>query len=131
MKFQMNIDEKPIRTIEELQENFNIDEILDLYEDGTFEKWLSSRNHIKELEKLREIKSKEEKEIILKLIEIFEIDKDEETLKKALLYRNYRKEKKDITVKLLIELSEIDRYEKMVEKALLYRNYRKAMMKWR
>ena len=75
-----------------LQENFNVDEILDLYEDGTFEKWLSSRNYTKELEKMREIKSREEKEIISKLIEMLEIDRDEETVEKALLYRNYRKE---------------------------------------
>ena len=97
-KIQMKIDEKPIRTIEELQENFNVDEILDLYEDGTFEKWLSSRNYTKELEKMREIKSREEKEIISKLIEMLEIDRDEETVEKALLYRNYRKENYGILI---------------------------------
>jgi len=91
-KFHLNIEGNSIRTIEELQENFNIDEIMESYEKGVLEKWLDGRKYREEAEKVRTIISKDEKEIIKELMNIFEIDRDEETVEKALLYRNYRKE---------------------------------------
>ena len=97
-KFHLNIEGNSIRTIEELQENFNIDEIMESYEKGVLEKWLDGRKYREEAEKVRTIISKDEKEIIKELMNIFEIDRDEETVEKALLYRNYRKENYGILI---------------------------------
>lgn len=92
VKFHLDIEGNSIRKIEELQENFNIDEILDSYETGVLEKWLTGRKYIEEADKVRAITSKDEKEIIKELMNIFEIDSSDDIREKALLYRNYRKE---------------------------------------
>ncbi len=40
IKFNLLLDNKPIRTIEELQENFCIDDVLELYENGILQRCL-------------------------------------------------------------------------------------------
>ncbi len=45
IKFNLILDDKPVRTIEELQENFCIDDILEFYEKGLLQKWLKVRGY--------------------------------------------------------------------------------------
>lgn len=70
IKFNLIVDSKPIRTIEELQENFCINDIDELYKEGRLQKWLEVRGYNEYLAKVEKIQD----EIpIYKLIDIFDM----------------------------------------------------------
>ena len=56
IKFNLIIDKKPIRDIEDLVENFNIEDILEAYQNGSLKRWLSVRGLAEEVTKLDKIK---------------------------------------------------------------------------
>jgi len=82
------VDQHKIRTLDELKENFNIDDILDWYEQGVLQKWLNVRNYHEQLEKIRKINSQDLLEIASEIISIFNFT--EEQSKAALDSVNYR-----------------------------------------
>jgi hypothetical protein len=96
IKFNLICDEKPIRTIEDLQNNFSIEDILSYYENGLLIRWLDVRGYNKELEKVKAITEEEAISIIKKLIEIFEITIDSEEINKDVYILQYLKEKKEL-----------------------------------
>jgi hypothetical protein len=70
-----------VRDIEGLQENFSIDDILLVYKNGLLEKWLKVRGFEDYLKKVEKINKKEnDKNIVFKLIEIFQIEKSEKKI---------------------------------------------------
>ena len=74
IKFNLILDNKPVRTIEELQENFCIDDIQEFYENGLLQKWLKVRGYDEYLKKVDEINDK--KNAIIELVKIFGIESD-------------------------------------------------------
>ena len=52
IKFNLMIDEQPVRDIKGLQENFCIDDILDLYQNRLLQKWLDVRGFDEYLKKV-------------------------------------------------------------------------------
>jgi hypothetical protein len=81
IKFNLILDSKPVRTIEELQENFCIDDILEFYQKGILQKWLKVRGFNEHLNKVEAISDK--KSAIIELIRIFELEKSEKEIKEA------------------------------------------------
>ena len=75
IKFNLICDNKKIRTMDDLQDNFCIEDIFDYYENGLLLKWLQVREYNKQAEEVSKIGEKEPEKIIKKLIEIFEIEK--------------------------------------------------------
>jgi len=55
IKFNLILDGKPVRSIEELQNNFNLDDILDYFFNGLLEKWLKVRKYNSFLEQVKKI----------------------------------------------------------------------------
>ena len=109
IKFNLMLDGKPVRTIEEFQENFCIDDILEFYQKGLLQKWLKVRGFDEYLKKVEAIPEK--KSEIIELITIFEIEKSEKEIKEAvysLTFWDERKNeleewnKKDVKVKKII-----------------------------
>lgn len=45
IKFNLILDDKPVRTIEDLRENFSIEDILELYNNGLLQSWLEVRGY--------------------------------------------------------------------------------------
>lgn len=88
VKFNLYVDQQKIRTIDELKEHFNIDDILEWYEQGVLQKWLKVRNYNEQLEKIEKIDSKDLLEIACEIISIFNFT--EEQSKAALDSVNYR-----------------------------------------
>lgn len=70
IKFNLIVDGKPIRTIEELRENFCINDIDELYREGRLQKWLEVRGFDDYLAKVQEIKHDAP---IYQLIDIFDM----------------------------------------------------------
>lgn len=81
IKFNLICDDTPIRTIEDLQEHFCIDDILPYYRKGLLQRWLEIRGYTDYLEKVKAIKAKTPSEIIFALVQIFSIPTNDEQVK--------------------------------------------------
>jgi len=94
IKFNLISDNVPIRTIDDLRNNFSIEDVLSYYKNGLLKRWLDVRGYNDELKKVKEIKSDDSVEILEKLIEIFKVETDKEIIKKNLYILKYNEEKK-------------------------------------
>ena len=74
IKFNLICDDKPVRTIEDLQENFSIEDVLKYYQNGLLLRWLEVRGYEAEYKKVSEIREIEALEIVKELIKIFDIE---------------------------------------------------------
>ncbi len=92
IKFNLIIDEKPIRDIKGLQENFVIDDMLELYQNGLLQKWLKVRGFDDYLKKVESIDKN--KSVIMQLIEIFNISKSDKDIKEAIYSLEFWEERK-------------------------------------
>lgn len=90
IKFNLICDEKSVRTIEDLQNNFVIEEILQHYNSKILHKWLTVRGY-QELEQVNAIKSKNSFDIIMELAEIFQVQLTANTIKDITYYFDYKK----------------------------------------
>ena len=73
IKFNLICDGNPVRTIEDLQNNFSIDDVLAYYNNQLLHRWLRVRGYDMDLEAVSAITSKEPIEIIKELIRIFDV----------------------------------------------------------
>ena len=71
IKFNLVCDDHQVRTLEDLRNNFCIEDILQYYKDGLLAKWLRVRGYQTELEQVKKINSNSSQEIIKRLIPIF------------------------------------------------------------
>lgn len=93
IKFNLICDGKPIRTIEDLQNNFSIEDVLAYYNNQLLHRWLRVRGYEAELKAVSAITSTDPKEIILHLIRIFDITTDEEKTLENIYILEYQNEK--------------------------------------
>lgn len=93
IKFNLICDGNPVRTIEDLQNNFSIEDILEYYESKLLHKWLDVRGYHAELEKINSIQTKNMLEIIKALIKIFGVDQDDKKIEESVYILEYLKEK--------------------------------------
>ena len=56
IKFNLICDNTPVRTIEDLQNNFSIEDVLDYYRNGLLCRWLKVRGYEEELKKVEKEK---------------------------------------------------------------------------
>jgi len=92
IKFNLLLDDNPVRDIESLQNNFCIDDILEVYENGLLEKWLNVRGFDEYLEKVENIKI--ESSIIVELIKIFDIKKDDTEIRESIYSLEFQENRK-------------------------------------
>ena len=96
IKFNLICDEKPVRTIEDLQNNFSIEDILNYYNNRLLHRWLSVRGYDLELEKVCAITSTSPMEIIKELIRIFDVSADEKRVEESIYMLKYLDERKEL-----------------------------------
>lgn len=125
IKFNLMIDGEVVRTLEDLKENFNIDDVYDLFEKKILQKWLLLKNETSIVEKLENIDDEDMKIVIDKLLTAF--DFDTANLNKEIFSHIYMQshQKEIATV-----LSEKKTYSQIVDR--YYENYidlKKALMK--
>lgn len=94
IKFNLILDEKPVRTIEDLRENFAIEDILEVYNNGLLHRWLEVRGYLDVLEKVNYIKDETNIGQIKNLIKIFEIDCDDAKIEESIGILDFIIEKK-------------------------------------
>lgn len=96
IKFNLICDGNPVRTIEDLQNNFSIEDVLAYYNNKLLHRWLNVRGYEKELEAVNEIKDEEPISIIKNLISIFDIEIDEKDIEEGVYILDYLDERKEL-----------------------------------
>lgn len=94
IKFNLICDDKPIRTIEDLQENFVIEDVLEYYNNKLLHKWLEVRGYTKELEQVNLITVDEPINVVKELIRIFNVVNDIKVVEESVYILNYLNERK-------------------------------------
>lgn len=131
LKFNLKCDDQNIRTIEDLQNNFVIEDVLAYYTKQILHKWLEVRGYTEELEKVQAIATDEPIEIVKELVKIFGVDSDDETIEKGVCIleylegrKTYQEEIKKYQEERKKCQAEIEKYKKEIEK---YREERKEV----
>lgn len=96
IKFNLICDDKPVRTIVDLQNNFSIEDVLSYYNNKLLHRWLSVRGYNKELDEVSAIVSENSIEITRKLIIIFNVACDEKKVKESIYMLEYLNERKKL-----------------------------------
>lgn len=96
IKFNLICDDKPVRTIEDLQNNFSIEDVLEYYNNKLLHRWLEVRGYADELEKIFAITSEKPLEIIKELIIIFNVASNEKKIEEAVYMLEYLDERKEL-----------------------------------
>lgn len=94
IKFNLICDDKPVRTIEDLQENFSIEDVLKYYQNGLLLRWLGVRGYEAEYKKVSEIREIETLEIVKELIKIFDVEADEKKVEEGVYMLQFLEERK-------------------------------------
>ena len=89
IKFNLNFGGEQIRTLDDLRDNFSIEDILDVYNNGLLVKWLDVRNHKNELAKVKAIQATDARSILSELIQIFGVTSDEAEIQESLSILDY------------------------------------------
>lgn len=98
IKFNLILDNHPVRNIEELQEHFSIEDMLKYFENGLLLRWLKVRGYEKEYIAVENIgKSLGNKDIIVSLLKIFKMnDIDIDDIEKEVSILEYQNEKRKL-----------------------------------
>lgn len=96
IKFNLICDGNPVRTIEDLQNNFSIEDVLAYYNNKLLHRWLNVRGYEKELEAVNEIKDEVPIYVIKKLISIFGIEIDDKDIEEGIYILDYLDERKEL-----------------------------------
>lgn len=95
IKFNLICDGNPVRTIEDLQNNFSIEDILNYFNNGLLHRWLNVRNYNDELKAVSDINDSDPIQIIQKLIKIFNIDIEENKVEESVYMLKYLNDRKE------------------------------------
>ena len=98
IKFNLILDNYPVRNIEGIQEHFSIEDMLKYFENGLLLRWLNVRGYDKQYAAVEAIdKSFNRKEIVKALVKIFEVvEMDDEDIEKAIGILTYLDEEKEL-----------------------------------
>lgn len=88
IKFPLKMNGKDIRTLEELRENFDFEEVTKYYMDGRLAKWLKNNDYNDEMSRI--LKLEDENDLKNEVIDIFKIEDSDDEKVKALIKRSKR-----------------------------------------
>ena len=92
IKFNLLLDKHPVRDLDDLRANFNLDDLLTAYHSHTLHRWLEVRGLTAELEHLNAIKSTDELSISSALCELFQETLSEADIKTAVYPLEFRRQ---------------------------------------
>lgn len=124
IKFNLILDDYPVRNLEGLQEHFSIEDILKYYENGLLLRWLDVREYKKEYEAVKNMMQEDKKEIISELVKIFEVEMCDEDIEKGIAILQYLEEEKERNMiykeNAFAKKQVIDDYHKGYKKLLVH-----------
>lgn len=96
IKFNLICNDKPVRTIEDLQENFSIEDALKYYQNGLLLRWLEVRGYEKEYKMVSEIRESDALGIVKELIKIFDVEADDKKVEEGVYMLQFLEERKEL-----------------------------------
>jgi hypothetical protein len=93
IKFNLIIDNNPVRNINELKDNFCVEDVIDLYNNRILQKWLKVRGYDEFLNEVDAIKEKNLSSILIKLINIFGIEIPKEKMFEDIYNYSFKNER--------------------------------------
>ena len=96
IKFNLICNDYPVRTIEDLKNNFSIEDMLEYYHNGLLNRWLQVRGYNEYFTKVSEIDSIRNIDIITDLIKIFDIESDDSKIRESISILEYIHERKEL-----------------------------------
>lgn len=98
IKFNLILDNYPVRNLEGLREHFSIEDMLKYFENGLLLRWLNVRGYNKQYSGVNSIdKSLDKKDIVMDLVKIFEVvELDSKDIEKAVGILKYLDEEKEL-----------------------------------
>ncbi|NEP50425.1 MAG: hypothetical protein F6K65_17055 [Moorea sp. SIO3C2] len=92
IKFSLILDNTPVRDLDGVRENFNIDDILKYYKSGLLQKWLAVRGFTDTLSRLEDISAESDLEISKELVKIFEMEIEANKIEESLYSIQFHEE---------------------------------------
>ena len=77
IKFNLNCDGHPVRTLEDLREHFSMEDVLEYLNNGMLARWLDIRGYTAEKEQVEQITADNDRDRLWALVNIFDIDADQ------------------------------------------------------
>lgn len=96
IKFNLICDGKPVRTIEDLQNNFCLEDILAYYRNGLLQRWLLVRGYTEKLQEVDKITGDDALHILRALIRIFDISTDKKEVEQGIYMLRYTEEREEL-----------------------------------
>lgn len=94
IKFNLVCDGSSVRTLEDLRNNFLIEDVLEYYKNGLLLRWLKVRGFGEEYEKINAIREYDDISIIKKLIDIFGMEIEESEIEESIYILQYEYKRK-------------------------------------
>jgi hypothetical protein len=94
IKFNLTLNKYPVRDLDDLRQNFNIDDLLDVYHNKVLHRWLDVRGLSAQLDSLMKINSLDNKVIATELCKIFYVDVTPEDIDAAVYPFTARQQQK-------------------------------------
>lgn len=92
IKFNLICDGNPVRTLDDLRNNFCAEDMLQYFHNGLLERWLTVRGFTEELEKFKKISPQNDIHIIKELAKIFGVDSELSDVEKDTYIFTYKQE---------------------------------------
>ena len=96
IKFNLICDNKPVRTIEDLRNDFSVEDVMAYFDNKLLHRWLDVRGYEEELDKVNKITIEKPIEIIKELIKIFGVVTDEKKIEESIYMMEYLEERKEL-----------------------------------
>lgn len=93
IKFNLICDGFPVRTLEDLQNHFSVEDVLTYYNNRMLHRWLTVRGYTEELEAISDIRQEDPSAIAKELIRIFDISTDKQEMETTLYFLRYKQER--------------------------------------
>lgn len=113
IKFNLIIDDQPIRSVEDLKDNFNLQDILEVYKNGLLKRWLSVRGYNEYIEEVESLNLEDDIELLKRIVEIFDLDVSQQEIKRSVYSLEFIKEKNK---RLDLINSKEKKWEKIISK---------------
>lgn len=95
IKFNLILDNYPVRNLADLQEHFSIEDMLHYFSNGLLLRWLDVRGYKEQFDAVSAVDSKQDARAIIKeLTRIFEIETNGEDLEKRIMILEYLKKER-------------------------------------
>lgn len=105
IKFNLILDGRPVRNLDELKDSFNIEELITSYRNGLLVRWLDTRGLYNEIAELEEI-PEDDMEAAKLLCTVFHMDLSNNQVEKAVFPFFFRKKEREL----------LDRYNELKDK---------------